>query len=247
MSRPRYCRTFWSYDATVGTAAAAEHPVTNLQTYTRWRRTYRTTDDTPVRIEMQIPSIGPTVAGIYLHHANFDSVLVEACDDGVSWVTVDTYALALDEELNRRKLLIDDPIAHAFIALTPADLVSGAEYVELGAVALCAELVEMTQGPERPGRTIAEAVTRLDYRGGGFELNGEGPPRVALGMSGRWIEERAGADLQALIGTTKNTPLLIDEGDHASHVSIVKRTQDVGWERSFKLREGLGFVFEETM
>lgn len=242
--RPRYCTAFHAFTASAS-SEAPEHPAANVQTHARWRRTWRTADATPVRLVLELTDGEAEIAAIYLHHLNFAGVTLSTSANGSDWSDVGPYDTVLDEELGRRKLLITDTITTAFVGLTPID-VSG-DYAEVGGVSLCQVLTEMGQGPERPGRGIVQDVPALRYPGGGFETNTLGPKRVALSMSGRWIEERCGADLQAIIRAGKDTPLLVDEGDHASHVALVQLQNDPGWERSFKLREGLTFTFEECL
>lgn len=218
------------------TNEATTHPVANVLAPTKWRRTARSTSISAWNLDIDFGAATP-LDGLFLHHCNFGKVMLAASNDASAWTNL--YAAATDVLTDdrcappvRRKVWLPgsawtSPFNHRYLRITPSVADAGAPFWEIGAVAFPV-LENMTRNWGTPfAWTPVESVTRLEYAGGGGEVNVEGPTRVRFTLQGGPWATAALSQLTRLRALGQDGAFFLYENrDDRSKAYLLKRVSD---------------------
>lgn len=218
------------------TNAATTHPVSNVLLSSKWRRTVRSTSTGAWTLDIDFGAATP-LDGLLLHNTNFAKVLLAKSDDASTWTNL--YSAAVDVLTDdrvgpptRRKVWLPasgwlSAFNSRYLRITPSVADAGATYWEIGAVAFPV-LENMTRNWGVPFTwTPVEPATRLEYVGGGSEVNVEGPPRLRFQLQGGPWATDALPQLRRLRALGQDGAFFLYENrGNAAHAYLLKRVTD---------------------
>ena len=191
-----------TYDASMDTGnEALYHPVTNIQLPKAPFRTWRSTTTGAQKIEMDFGA-ERSIAAIMLHHANFAQFDVEKAPTSKTYVSIGSQGvnvpLVKDVRIGRRKAWVTvSATSTRYLRLTLENLVAGETYFELGSVIALGTTVTLGDNPSSPRKFgHRQAHTRLEFAGGGFEINEDGEPYLEYWVENPLWDRRSGATIQ---------------------------------------------------
>lgn len=228
------------------------HPASNLGAFAKWRRTWRSVTTGTETIVFDFGAT-TTLSGVFLNHANFSLMLVEASANASSWTAVDLISVAKDPRVGRRKVwdaasTWTPAFNHRYLRLTPSTIdAPNPGYFELGAVAF-PETAEMVNNWSVPlDWSPVRAITDSPVPGGGIESNIEGPVRLRYDLRVQIRSPAAMTQLQAL-NLRRPAPVFLHEnrGDFSA-AYILTQLQEVRFPEQFRITESGPWTWEETL
>ena len=212
-----------TFTATSSTAAT-DHPASNLALPKCPFRTWRSVGTGTEHIVLNLGA-EYTVGAVMLHHGNFTQFDLYTAPASESYtIRADDYSFSKDTDVNRRKYWLTlGTAAVKYIKIDPGSIVAGETYWELGSVVVFGTTVTLGDNPSAPRRIgHRQAHTRVEFAGGGFEINEDGEPYLEYWLESPYWDKRSTATIRGQLFDLLNAGIAAPIGLYENQSDVTK-------------------------